>query len=542
MIKVSVIIPVYNVEKYLDECLKSIINQSLKDIEIICINDGSTDNSLAILEAYEKRDSRIRIISQENAGLSCARNKGLSLSNGKYIYFMDSDDILEESALEELYELSEKENLDLTIFKMINFDDDSRKEYSSPYYEMYFLRHVSNRVFNYEDVNSSLLEISVTMGGKFFKHDLIRGMEFPEGLIFEDNPFFIKAFLNSDRVYFYDKHLYKKRYRQESITKTFTLKFADVIPISNMVWDISKNSRFHDELQLPILNRKLHKTFIRFIMVDDIYKEEFFIRIKEDFQSNKSEYGMLLDKLDEVNSFIFESALNCNNYKEFESNVEIYRLQHEKNLLKQHVDELEAYKTARIDIKNFGGMKNNIEVIENSDLNSKVMVQEWINDDNGSGRIIESSKGEIDLKIKIVSDGKLKIYIRGKDFKENGRRKKIPIDYTYVSVDGYEYVNGHKMVWHDNPFTIYKAVKDSEVIQITVKWMKLNDFEGFANEIKDLNMKYVNVKKENYKILYKSNEISRKNKKLEKELKKIYSSNSWKITKPLRSIRNSLRK
>ena len=251
---------------------------------------------------------------------------------------MDSDDILEESALEELYELSEKENLDLTIFKMINFDDDSRKEYSSPYYEMYFLRHVSNRVFNYEDVNSSLLEISVTMGGKFFKHDLIRGMEFPEGLIFEDNPFFIKAFLNSDRVYFYDKHLYKKRYRQESITKTFTLKFADVIPISNMVWDISKNSRFHDELQLPILNRKLHKTFIRFIMVDDIYKEEFFIRIKEDFQSNKSEYGMLLDKLDDVNSFIFESALNCNNYKEFESNVEIYRLQHEKNLLKQHVE------------------------------------------------------------------------------------------------------------------------------------------------------------------------------------------------------------
>ena len=109
-------------------------------------------------------------------------------------------------------------------------------------------------------------------------------------------------------------------------------------------------------------------------------------------------------------------------------------------------------------------------------------------------------------------------------------------------MDGYEYVNGHKMVWHDNPFTIYKAVKDSEVIQITVKWMKLNDFEGFANEIKDLNMKYVNVKRENYKILYKSNEISRKNNKLEKELKKIYSSNSWKITKPLRSIRNSLRK
>lgn len=542
MVKVSVVIPVYNVEKYLEECLKSIINQSLNDIEIICINDGSTDNSLAILEEYENRDSRIRIISQENAGISCARNNGLSLSNGKYVYFMDSDDILEESALEELYELSEKHNLDLTIFKMINFYDDSRKEYSSPHYEMYFLRHVANKVFNYENIKSSFLDISVTLGGKFFKHDLIRGMEFPKGLIFEDNPFFIKAFLNSHRVYFYNKHLYKKRYRNESITKTFNLKFADVIPIANMIWDISKNSGFHDELQLPILNRKIKKTFNRFALVDDIYKEEFFNRIKEDFHLNKSEYGLLLDKLDDFNSFIFESALNCNNYKEFESNVGIYRLQYENNILKQQADELKAYKNARIDIKNFGGMNNNIEIIENSDLNSKVMIQGWLNDDAGSGCIIESGEGSIDLKIRVISDGNLKIWIRGKNFMENDQRIKIPIYYTYVSVDGYEYVNGHRMIWHDKPLVIDKAVKDSQIIQINVRWTKLDEFDDYINEINELDEECVNLKREYDEILFKSNEISRKNKKLEKELKKVYSSNSWQITKPLRSIRNLFRK
>ena len=103
MVKVSVIIPVYNVEQYLKECLDSVINQTLKDIEIICINDGSTDGSLKILEKYESLDDRIVVFSQENSGLSATRNKGMQLSSGEYVYFMDSDDYLELNALEELY-------------------------------------------------------------------------------------------------------------------------------------------------------------------------------------------------------------------------------------------------------------------------------------------------------------------------------------------------------------------------------------------------------------------------------------------------------
>ena len=99
MVKVSVIIPVYNVEKYLGECLESIIDQSLEDIEIVCVNDGSTDNSLSILESYAELDNRIKIISQENHGLAAARNTGLKNINGDYVYFIDSDDFLELSAL-----------------------------------------------------------------------------------------------------------------------------------------------------------------------------------------------------------------------------------------------------------------------------------------------------------------------------------------------------------------------------------------------------------------------------------------------------------
>ena len=121
---VSVIVPVYNVEKYLEECLDSIINQTLEDIEIICVNDGSTDNSLKILKKYAKKDNRIKIINQKNCGLGCARNSGLNQSQGDYIFFLDSDDYLNPNILEKLYpkaleshsEIGKLSHFDLTSF------------------------------------------------------------------------------------------------------------------------------------------------------------------------------------------------------------------------------------------------------------------------------------------------------------------------------------------------------------------------------------------------------------------------------------------
>ena len=115
MPKISVIIPVYNVEKYLKRCLDSIVNQSLKDIEIICINDGSTDRSLNILQEYAQNDSRIKIINKENQGLSCARNDGTDISTGEYIGFVDSDDYIDLNFYEKLYEYAQNNNADIAV-------------------------------------------------------------------------------------------------------------------------------------------------------------------------------------------------------------------------------------------------------------------------------------------------------------------------------------------------------------------------------------------------------------------------------------------
>ena len=100
--KLSIIMPVYNVEDYLDEALNSAESQTLKDIEIICVNDGSTDNSLAILEKHAKKDKRIKVINQENQGVSKARNAGMKAATGKYIYFFDSDDVLAPYIMEKI--------------------------------------------------------------------------------------------------------------------------------------------------------------------------------------------------------------------------------------------------------------------------------------------------------------------------------------------------------------------------------------------------------------------------------------------------------
>ena len=121
MPKVSIVIPVYNVEEYLRRCLDSVVNQTLRDIEIICINDGSTDNSSHILAEYQSKENRLRVISQKNGGQSKARNAGLEVATGEYIYFLDSDDYIKTYALEKLYTIAKTNNLIFYILTVKSF-------------------------------------------------------------------------------------------------------------------------------------------------------------------------------------------------------------------------------------------------------------------------------------------------------------------------------------------------------------------------------------------------------------------------------------
>ena len=202
MVKVSVIIPIYNVENYLEECLDSIVNQTLKDIEIICVNDGSTDNSLDIINKYAAKDDRITVIVHENGGHAVATNRGMDFAKGKYLYLMDSDDFVKTDALEKSYKQAEEKQVDFVLFQAINYDDDNDAYYKTEQYSMERVANkVQDKIFNHKDLDADLsFDITVTPWTKLYNREFVEkcGARFPDGLIFEDNVFFWEVYLSAN--------------------------------------------------------------------------------------------------------------------------------------------------------------------------------------------------------------------------------------------------------------------------------------------------------------------------------------------------------
>ncbi len=240
LIKISVIIPVYNVEKYLRECLDSVVNQTLKDIEIICVNDGSPDNSLAILKEYAAKDSRFVIIDQKNQGLSCSRNNAMKIAKGQYFVFLDSDDYLEPNALEVIYNNMAKKQLDMLSYSGINFDNKTKKEKINSYWGFKYLpKNFNYEKFNYKEAqeHNFITKMAVSSCLTAYKHSMIEKSKitFPEHLCFEDNLFFTKSLLNAKFCGIIKDKLYHRRIHELAITQNWDKHFADYLQITDMV-------------------------------------------------------------------------------------------------------------------------------------------------------------------------------------------------------------------------------------------------------------------------------------------------------------------
>lgn len=220
---VSVIIPVYNVELYLDECLESVCNQTLKDIEIICINDGSTDRSLQILQKYEKQDERIIIIDQENHGLPYTRNTGIQKAAGRYIYFLDSDDYIAYDALEILVATMEANDLEILFFNAKVFGDTNVEDERIKAETDYFKRvHKYPEVCKGEDLYRLLQEnkeFVAPVSTYLIKRDFIieNKFIFAEGIIHEDELYTFQCLTVATRTGYMGKELYYRRVRENSI-------------------------------------------------------------------------------------------------------------------------------------------------------------------------------------------------------------------------------------------------------------------------------------------------------------------------------------
>ena len=338
MTKISVIIPVYNTEKYLKECLESIINQTLTDIEIICINDGSTDNSLDILNSYANSDKRIKVFSQKNQGQGTARNYGMKIATGDYIHFMDSDDILELNTFEDSYRICEEKNLDFIFFKLTNYDDEKEKYYNDEHYTMSKLHEkVGDTIFNYKDLDDLIFNIAVMPCNKLYNHDFIKkfDIKFPENLIFEDNIFFWNVLLNAKRVLFHDKYLYTRRRHGSSTIGSGSKKFIDTIKINNLIIDTFKNYGLFEQYKNKLYNRKVSTIYTRFTQIKEEFKNLFFEEMKKDFVKTLEEDNNFIDSLNKRNKKIFETITSINDSQECLLIIEHYDLLNKNKSLKK---------------------------------------------------------------------------------------------------------------------------------------------------------------------------------------------------------------
>ena len=180
-VKASVIIPVYNVEKYLRECLDSVTRQTLNDIEVICVDDGSTDGSLKILQEYTEKDKRIKVVSQQNKGAGTARNRGLTLAKGKYLYFMDSDDYCDKELLKKTVDMAEETGADIVAFHYYVFDEQGNMEKRNGYQKGKV--PAVQKVISYRDLPDCIMSfINPTPWNKLYRRSFVEnaGIRFEE--------------------------------------------------------------------------------------------------------------------------------------------------------------------------------------------------------------------------------------------------------------------------------------------------------------------------------------------------------------------------
>ncbi len=370
-IKVSVIIPVYNVEKYLEKCLSTVINQTLKEIEIICINDGSSDNSFNILEKYSEKDNRIFIINnKENRGGGFSRNEGLEIAKGEYVSFIDADDWVEEDMLEYVYNESKSKNLDLILFLAKNYDDINERFYETDYYNFKcFDKSFDNRVFCHDEAKNFIFRVAVSPWLKLYKKDLLdkKNLKFPEERVMHDNPFFYNVFLNANRISLIRKYFYYRRRHNASLINMRPKWLSHIVPISNLVVEAFKNNNAFNEYKNAVINRKIFLIRDEYNKMPEKYQKLFFKEIVREFTNIHKNHDKNLEyalNLNQRNLIFYTNILNADSFSEFFILNEISNLKIDLNNFKIKFKLLK--KENKFIKKENKNLKSKIEIIESS--------------------------------------------------------------------------------------------------------------------------------------------------------------------------------
>ena len=320
MPKISIILPVFNEEKYIKKAIESVLNQTFGDFELIIVNDGSTDNTLNIINQFN--DSRIKLITQPNQGPGASRNSALKIACGDYVMFLDGDDWYCHDALEVAYGEITSKNTDISIFQIIKYDGNSYSQ-NSWFNLDNFPGDFENRVFAPHECRDFLFDISVSAAQKIFRRDFLVEIsaEFPEGIYFEDMPFFFYTFLKADKISIIRRHLYVRRKHDGSITESVDSKFLDTVPAGQILMDIFIKNEWYDMYLFDLLAFKINGPRYALMGIEGKYKEELYMLIKNDYESIKKGqyYQDYLDNLGPVKKKFFLDILKSEDYEDFKT-------------------------------------------------------------------------------------------------------------------------------------------------------------------------------------------------------------------------------
>lgn len=241
---ISIVVPVYNVEKYLSACVDSILNQTYKNLEIILVDDGSTDGSEKICDDYARRHKRIKVIHKENGGLSDARNVGIDAATGDYLAFVDSDDLINVRFIEILYALVKENKAGIASVEFKNFYDEESPDLSGSLIGDTMILQSEEAIDKI--LYQNILDNSVC--NKLYNIHLFDGLRFPVGKLYEDMALFYRVFERAERIVHRRVAIYYYRLRKESLTGNFSLRRSDVLDITD---EIEIYMKTHNQALLP---------------------------------------------------------------------------------------------------------------------------------------------------------------------------------------------------------------------------------------------------------------------------------------------------
>lgn len=260
--KVSIIVPIYNVEQYLAKCIESLIHQTYKNIEILLVNDGSKDKSEDIMKEFAQKDERIVCLNKVNGGLSDARNYGMRFATGQYCLFIDSDDWLALDAVECCVQRAKETNAEVICFDMIYVYSDREVFASGGDFDVLSYRQ-----------NPEVVLINNSACNKMFKTELFQDIEFPKGMWYEDLATIPIVLSRAESVAKVNKGLYYYLQRESSIAHTINMKVFDIYKAISMVDNAFKGTQLESQIEKLYIEHGLHLTTIRIKNdADDVVK------------------------------------------------------------------------------------------------------------------------------------------------------------------------------------------------------------------------------------------------------------------------------